>query len=178
MKCLLEANLVQWAAGRGCVGRGHADCTSQFADVARPVVAEKAVQHAGAEWARAPLRPQLLIHEVAGQEGNVRLTLSQRRNAQRERPNAIVEIEAEPTFGALDVQILVGGEDDPGVHLDRVVPPHRTNLAELDHAQERGLGMGGQVADFVEEDGPRASLDQQPAPAPIGACERPAFVPK
>ena len=67
---------------------------------------------------------------------------------------AVVQIFAEASFFHQLAQIHVGGGDDAHIHFDHFHPAEAHELAFLHHAQQLGLRLEGNVADFVEEDAP------------------------
>jgi len=67
------------------------------------------------------------------------------------------------TIGFL--QVLIGGDDDPHIRFHFLYPAHAFELSFLDHPQQRGLDLVGQVADLIEEEG-----------AAVGELEMPFFI--
>ena len=54
----------------------------------------------------------------------------------------------------MSAQRLVGGGDDPHVHGDGLGPPNPVEGVPVEHLQQLGLHGEGELADFVEEEGP------------------------
>ena len=67
----------------------------------------------------------------------------------------------------------MGGGDDPDVDLAVLLLAHRAHLALLQHAQELGLGVGGELAHLVEQDGAGVGLAEEPWAGANGAGEGP-----
>src|SRR5579863_3171124 len=59
--------------------------------------------------------------------------------------------ESTPAIGVL--KVLVGRYDDADIGLHFANAPYTLEFAFLDYAQKRGLDLGGQVADLIEEEG-------------------------
>ena len=59
-------------------------------------------------------------------------------------------------------QIAMRCGDDAGVDGDRTVRPHGLNGLGLQRAQQAGLGLGGEFADFVQEQGALVGFDERP----------------
>ena len=76
------------------------------------------------------------------------------------------------------LEILVGGRDDPHVHLDGLRAPHTLEAALLQDAEQLHLDAVGELADLVEEDGaPVGHLEASP-PLAHGAGEGSLLVPE
>ena len=71
----------------------------------------------------------------------------------RHHVQAVVEILAEFAFLDPPRQIAIGGRHHPYVHLDGFRTAQPLHLAFLQHAQQFGLQIHGQFADFVQEQG-------------------------
>jgi hypothetical protein len=76
--------------------------------------------------------------------------MSSRRD--REHVQPVEQVLAELSGGHPLLQVLVGGRDDPCVHRDRARAAEALDRPLLEHAQQLGLHLGGQVPDLVEED--------------------------
>ena len=76
----------------------------------------------------------------------------------REDVQPVVEVDPEASLPDRGVEIVVRRGDDPYVDLARLRRPDALELAFLQHAQQLGLDVGGQIADLVEED--RAAVRQ------------------
>ena len=86
----------------------------------------------------------------------------QRRQADRERVDAVVEVLAEPALADEHVERPVGRRDQAEVDVDGSVAAEALEAALLEHAQQLGLRDQRQVADLVEEQ--RAAVGQLEAP--------------
>ncbi len=83
--------------------------------------------------------------------GDVAGALAQRRHAQREDVEAVVEVVAELAGGDLGFQVDMRRGDHPHVECLDLIGAERLDLLFLQHAQQLGLQRQGQVADLVEE---------------------------
>ncbi len=70
-----------------------------------------------------------------------------------EDAEAVVEVFAEGLLADGLEQVAVGGGDDPDVDRDRRTAADALDLALLEDAEELGLGLQGQLADLVQEEG-------------------------
>ena len=70
----------------------------------------------------------------------------------------VEEVLAELTRGDGLLEVLVGGGDDAHVDADQFRAADHPEGAVLEHAQEVALALGGEVADFVQEE--RAAVGQ------------------
>src|SRR5690606_21334783 len=93
----------------------------------------------------------IAIEEEPGEDPDVAATLAQRRDAQREHVEAVIQVGAEPALRDLRREIAVRRRDDANVHLQRRVGADALDLAFLQRAQELGLRAERQLADLVEE---------------------------
>lgn len=94
---------------------------------------------------------------------------------QRECVQTIEQIGAEsPGLDHL-CEIAVGGGDDAHVDLDHLAAADALERPLLKHAQQFGLGLGRQLADFIQENG--AVVGQLEAAAALGGGAGIASVP-
>ena len=137
----------------------------QLADVARPGYAMSRRSVPGSIPSnRLPIRAGELVEEELHQERDVLGALAERRELDREDAEAVVEVLAERLLADGLEQVAVGRGDDPDVDLARRRAADPVELALLQDAQQLGLGLGGELADLVEED--RAAVGQlEPAGA-------------
>ena len=93
-------------------------------------------------------------HELLGEMGHVLPVFAQRRHVNGHDVEAEEEVLAE--FLALDafLEVAVGGGDDADIHLDGAVAADAFELALLEDAQQLGLDLRRNLADFVQQDGP------------------------
>src|SRR5260370_41466572 len=93
---------------------------------------------------------------MCGKQKKIIGTFAQRRNGERHRRDAEVQILAEEFSLYPGGEIAVGGDDDTDVHFDRLRPTHAFEATFLDDAKKLGLAREWEFADFVEEQ--RAAL--------------------
>ena len=110
------------------------------------------------------------------ERGDVVAPLAQRGQAQRDDVEAVVEIFTELALGDQLVDVAMGRGHEPHVEGDELAPAQAANLVLLEDAEQIDLGLGGHLADFVEEE--RAPLGHlEPAGlAPGRAAEGPFLV--
>jgi len=127
---------------------------AQLPDVAWPVVLLQP---------RHCLRPdrrsrQLVLdaeahHEVIEEHRNVIDSLAERRHANANHVEAIVEIETELAFGNQFTEITARRRDDAHIDVTEARVADALQLAELQKPQQERLHAGAAVADFVEHHG-------------------------
>ena len=106
----------------------------------------------------------MALDEVPDQARDVVGPIAKRRQRDGKHAEPVIEVGPEPPLGHGGFEVDVGGGDDPHVDAAR---PRRSDALEfplLQHAQQLGLELGLQIADFVEED--RAAVSQLEAPLP------------
>ena len=127
--------------------------------------------------ARAHLLDRLR-DEVVGQLGDIVAALAQRRHLDRNNPQAEIQVLAEFACRDQRLEVLVGRRYHPRLDLERLDAADPGELALLQHAQQLGLQLDRQVADFVEEDGAGVG-HLEFAGAPLGRSgERAALMPE
>src|SRR4029453_1575892 len=92
--------------------------------------------------------------------------------------DAVEEILAESPVPHRLLEIDVRGDNEPEVRANRLGPPDALDLAFLNRAQQLGLQVEPEIADFVEEE--RAARGELELSELLlqGAGERPALVPE
>jgi hypothetical protein len=126
----------------------------ELADVAGPGIVREGVHGVGGNVLDGFVEAAAdFLDQVANEEGNVLATLAQRRDVDGENVEAIVEIAAEGALGDEPRKIAIGGGDDANVHALRAVAAEALEFLLLENAEELGLELERNVADFVEENG-------------------------
>ena len=133
----------QMSAGYAA-GFGHNDRpvnhVFQFANIARPGVAPEDIQGAGIDIFDG--KTVLLVelgNEMLSQYGNIRQAVPQRRKAQLEHIEAIVQILAEGARLNRFFRILVGGGNDPDIYRDGPGGPQGQDVLILKDPKYFGL---------------------------------------
>src|SRR5689334_20948284 len=90
-------------------------------------------------------------HEVSGEDGNILLTVSQRRHKKGNHIKAVEQIFAKASGGDFILKVLVGSGDDAYVDAYDRLRPDRLKTLFLESAKNFSLGLQGHVADFVQE---------------------------
>jgi len=116
------------------------------------------------------------LHELAGEVRDILHAVAQRRDLDGDDVEAEEQVLAE--FLALDafLEVPVGGGDDADVDLDGAVAADAFEFAFLEDAQELGLDLGRDFADFVQEDGAVVGEFEAALALGDGAGERALFV--
>jgi len=129
-------------------------------------------RHVAAELARVALQ------EVCGQERDVFAPLAQRRHAQREDLEPVVQVLAEASGLHFLLEVPIRGRHDAHVHLARGGGADGANLAFLQHAQQLGLQRKRHLTHFVQEKRAAVGDLEQSLLLFGGARERAALVPE
>ena len=147
------------------------DGVLELAHVARPGVAQKLVGRPGRE--AVTLRPIAAPRPpgAAGEPQDVLAPLAQRRDAQLDDAQPVVEILPEAPRVHLRQQVAVGGRHHAHVHLAAPVLSHPPHLALLQRAQELHLHGRRHLADLVQEERAAVGRLEQARPILRGAGE-------
>ncbi len=145
-------------------GGGVLEGVAQFANIARPVMALQQLEGGGGELKGPAGRDG--SEEEGGKGGKIRLALRERRQANLEDVEAVVEILPEAACADFVADGFIGGGDETEIDAQILAATHAGECLLLDHAQEPGLDSGGNVSDFIKKEGPAVSpLDM------AGPCE-------
>ncbi len=97
-------------------------------------------------------RSRVLLQKTVDEHRDVLAALAQRRQADREHRQAVVEILTERVLAHLELQVAIGRGDHAHVDLARTRVADGHDLALLQHAQQLRLHAQRHLADLVEED--------------------------
>ncbi len=150
---------------------------AELADVAGPRVGAERLEDVHAE-ARAR-QPQVLRDadgEELREQDDLGRTFAQRRDLERERTDAIIEVLTEAPRLDLAAQVAVRRADDAHVHGHLLRAADADDRAALEHAKKLGLHVRRHLADLVEEKSPAAGGLEVAGPLAIGAGERALLV--
>src|SRR5262249_26837391 len=102
--------------------------------------------------------------------------LSQRRRAEADDVEPVIEVLTESAGADQRLEFLVGRRDDPDIDRDRLRAADALEGHLLEHAEQLGLDFEVDVADLVEEERSAVGLFESPDPVAIGAGEGPSDV--
>ena len=156
-----------------------ADHIAQFADIARPVMIAEIAQHPPGQARRPQIPlPGKLADEVFNQNGNVVLSLPQRRQTQDDRGQAVKEITPQAAFNQGLFQVYVGGGQHADIHADGARLAHPLKGVLLHDLQELALHIRRKLADFIQKQGsalghfnPADALGVGPGERALGIAE-------
>jgi hypothetical protein len=125
----------------------------QFPDVARPPVRHQALLGRGGELRHRPLMGGTGLREKMPQENaHILGSIAERRHAQRDDVQSIVQILAKLAGGDAIAQVAVGGRDDAHVGADgHAISAHGLNFAGLGKTQQHRLHAEAHLPEFIEE---------------------------
>ena len=153
------------------------DQVAQLPDVARPVIELHHFQRLwGDVFDPQPLFLRMHAEKMPGQQRDVLFPLAQRRDHHRQHVQPIEQVV--PEIPLLDFlgQILVGGRDDPDVHLDQLGAAHAGELLLFKRPEDLGLRVQAHVPDLVQEQRAAVRLFELPPFHRRGSGEGPALV--
>src|SRR6266853_1669001 len=169
----LEPRLVDGKSLALAQDHGALDHVLQLAHIPWPVVRLQQLQRLLADGADA--LPGLLgvtLDQVLRQDRNVVPALAQGRDPDGKDVQPIEEVLTKPTTLDSGLEIAVRRGDDTHIDGNRMSAPQAFDLAFLKYAQQGDLGLGGELPDFVQEDG-AAVRGLEPPESPLeGAGER------
>src|SRR5262245_12458311 len=91
------------------------------------------------------------MREVFDEQGDVRSSLAKRAHFARKHAEPIEQVGSESAVGRRGSQVSIGCCDHADVHVDRSTSSDTCEFAFLQDTQQHDLGLGGQLADLVEE---------------------------
>ncbi len=124
------------------------------------------------------LRPGDLIEELRGQQGNVLAALSQRRYAQLEHRDPVVEVLTEEALANQLHQVAVGGRQQSEVRGDLLGATDAREGSLLDYAQQLCLQQRTELRYLVQKESAAVRTLEEPLAQVVGAGEGAAFVAK
>ena len=116
------------------------------------------------------------VHEVAGEQGDVRAPLPQARKMHADGAEAIVEVLAEQPLSDHAGQVAVRGGEHAHVDADLARAAHVPEGRGIEHPKQRDLRGGAHLADFVQEDRAAGCHLEEARLGAIGAGEGSALV--
>src|SRR3989441_6582317 len=108
-----------------------------------------------------------MLHEP----GDFVAAFAQRANRQRDDVQAVEEILAELAFAHELFEVLVSGGKDADVHGQRGRFAERRDFTRFEEAEQLGLEVEAQLADFVEEEGAVTGGADEAGVVAVGAGE-------
>ena len=158
---------------------GPLDHVLKLADVARPAVGlEGGNRVVGEALDRLARLVNHAVQEVPGQERDVGNPLAQRRQLDVDHVDPVEEVLAESTLGDQLGQVIVGGQDHPGVDGEGLVAADLLELEVLEDAEQLDLHRGTGGADLVQENRAAVGLLELAHLLADRPGERPGHVPK
>ena len=158
-------------------GRGPLYRVAKFADVAGPGRFFQAFHGFGADAEAGLLVARgVVVEEVLREKGDVAGALAEGRQFDFHGADAVVEVAAEASVldGALEV--AVGGGDDADVGVGLALGADGVENAAFEDAEEAGLILRGELADFIEEEGALVGQREAAEAFLVGGGESAFFV--
>lgn len=151
---------------------GALDDVFEFSDVSGPVVfgeeSEGGVVEAFEGFGEAV---GVSCEEVSGEVEEVGASFAEGRHAEFDDVEAVVEVLAESVLSDEGGEVAVGGGDDADIDADGSGASDEFEGFLLEDAEELDLDVGGDVADFVEEEGSAVGLLEASDAVAVGAGE-------
>ena len=134
---------------------GELEGVLELAHVSGPRVGHEQGHHIGGERNLSSVRAcGLPVDEKLREERDVVDPLPERRHQNRNDTEPVVEILPEPARGDLRLEVLVGGADDPHVHLEGLFTADAFEGTFLEDPEELDLHRHAEIGHLVEEDRP------------------------
>ena len=95
----------------------------------------------------------MLIEKVVDQHRQVLGSLTQRRQVDGHRVDAVEEVKPESPVLSLLPKVSIGRANQPHIHAPRLLCPHPHKAAVLQHLQKLRLNRHIQPAHFIQEKG-------------------------
>src|SRR5262249_15777712 len=142
-------------------------------------IVRNGVHGPGRDGFNVPIHAErIFVHEVSNEERNVLAPVAKGGNRHWKNVQAVVQVAAErPLFHHL-FQIAVRGRDNAHIHLLRPRAAQALKLMLLQYAQQLGLQIEWNVADFIEEQRSLVCQLEPPGFAHDGACKGALLVPE
>src|SRR5205807_6257111 len=93
------------------------------------------------------------FQEMVHQQADVFTPLAQRKEFQADYIQAEIEIAAEAALMNGNLQVAIGGSDDPDVNGNRLGAAHRADLLFLQRPQQLGLQVHWKFANLIQKNG-------------------------
>src|SRR5215813_11409905 len=142
------------------LGPGHKalHLVAKLAHIPRPISDHQQVHSL---WRDVNVMPSKLcriaIEVITHDRRNFRASFTQGRHSQTNHIQSIVKVLAKAPLSDQFFEVGVGGRNNPHVNLSWFLFPERLNLAFLQKPQQLWLYVEGQVAYFIDEEGPAGS---------------------
>jgi hypothetical protein len=120
---------------------------------------------------REPVPRVGLATQVLDQQREVLPALPERRHLEDDSPKSIIEVLPEGALARSGAEVAVGGGEDPDVGMDHPRRANGPDLARGEEPEEHRLGLGDQLADLIQENGPAVDVPKEPGPPLDGPRE-------
>ena len=148
-----------WSSGVTRENHGALDDVFELAHIAGPVIGRQRGHRRGRDRLNAFVQAaRIFVHKVPHEEGNVVASLAQRRDHDGEDVQPVIEVAAKVFRGDHLRQVHVRGGDQAGIGMHGPGASQPLEGALLEHPQQLGLQLEGQIADLVEQQ--RAAMRQ------------------
>ena len=152
------------------------DGVLELADVAGPLVVDERAQRLGRHLDGAAVLHVELAQEVIDEHRDLLPTLAERRDADLDDVETVVEVLAELMDAHRGLEVAVGGGDQAHVGVDDLLAADAGELAVLQHVEQLGLQPQRHLADLVQEERALVSRFELAWLLPIGARKRALLV--
>src|SRR5579863_865765 len=134
--------------------QGALDHVLEFADVAGPVVSEKASHCILGNRSDVAVRRAEFFEEMIHQERNIALAFAQRRQFDLHDVQSEEKVLAKPSFADRRFQVAIRGRDDSRRNRNTVGRADRPYFLFLNRAQQFGLQIHRKISDFIQKESP------------------------
>src|SRR6266852_1623679 len=130
---------------------GAGDAILELPDVSRPIVVQETLH--GRRGDLEICAGRVAVEEMVHEHGNIGATVAQGREVHGHDVQAKIEVFAKCALAVGSLEVSVGCSDDAHINAHMIIAANRPDFLLLQNAQELGLHLEGQFANFVEEDG-------------------------
>ena len=163
----------------GARGAQHDDALHgvlELADVAGPVILDEDAHGVGRDLDLAAVLGVEPGQEMIDEHRDLFAPLPQRRDADLDDVQAVVEVFTELMRPHGRLEVAIGGGDEPHVGADGLLAAHARELAVLEHVQQLGLKPQRHLADLVEQERALVRRLELSGFLPVGSGERALLV--
>ncbi|MFO0645860.1 MAG: hypothetical protein U0326_06455 [Polyangiales bacterium] len=161
--------------GRIGLDRRAPEHVPELAHVAGPAVVAQEGERGRVQRTRTDFGGKL-GEQVMREAWQIRDTIPKGREVHDEGVEAVEEVRAEAVPVDQLIERAVGRDDESHVHADGSFGANGSDLAALKDAQQRGLRVGRELSDLVEEEGARVGLFEETPVTGVCARERAPLV--
>ena len=151
----------------------------QFAHISRPIVLQQQVAGLLRDAFHRLAKTEIVtLDEEFDERENILLAMPQGRNEDGDDAEPVEQVLAKGPIAHALLQIAIGGGDDADIHADILHAADAADGLILQRPQQFRLQVGGELADFIQEERAAVGDFKQPLLLRLGVGEGAALVPE